>query len=80
MGRDSSGGIATRYGLDDQGIESRWGEVFRTRPERSWGLKRSGLGVDHPAHLAPKVKERVQLYLYSLSGSSWPVLGSSLLS
>jgi hypothetical protein len=25
VGRDSSGGIATRYGLDGPGIESRWG-------------------------------------------------------
>ena len=38
MGRDSSVGIATRYGLDGPGIESRWGgEIFRTRPDRSWG-------------------------------------------
>ena len=38
MGRDSSVGIATRYGLDGQGIESRWGgEIFRTRPDRPWG-------------------------------------------
>ena len=30
-GRDSSVGIATRYGLDGPGIESRWrGEIFRT--------------------------------------------------
>jgi hypothetical protein len=29
--------IATRYGLDGPGIESRWGEVFRTRPDRLWG-------------------------------------------
>ena len=28
MGRDSAGGIATRYGLDDPGIESRWGARF----------------------------------------------------
>ena len=30
MGRDSSVGIATRYGLDGPGIESRWGggEIF----------------------------------------------------
>ena len=27
-GRDSSVGIATRYGLDGQGIESRWGARF----------------------------------------------------
>ena len=35
MGRDSSVGIATRYGLDGPGIESRWGgEVFCIRPDR----------------------------------------------
>ena len=28
MGRDSSVGIATRYGLDGPGIESRWGAKF----------------------------------------------------
>ena len=39
MGRDSSVGIVTRYGLDGPGIESRWGrEIFRTRPDRSWDL------------------------------------------
>jgi hypothetical protein len=29
-------GIATDYGLDGPGIESRWGEIFR-RPDRPWG-------------------------------------------
>ena len=34
----SSVGIATGYGLDGPGIESRWGgEIFRTCPERPWG-------------------------------------------
>jgi hypothetical protein len=28
--RDSSVGIVTRYGLEGPGIESRWGEIFRT--------------------------------------------------
>ena len=28
VGRDSSVGIATRYGLDGPGIESRWGRDF----------------------------------------------------
>jgi len=28
VGRDSSVGIATRYGLDGQGIESRWEARF----------------------------------------------------
>ena len=36
--RDSSVGIATRYGLDGPGIESRrGGEIFRTRPDLLWG-------------------------------------------
>ena len=29
MGRDSSVGIATRYGLDGPGIESWWGRALR---------------------------------------------------
>jgi len=41
VGRDSSVGIATRYGLDGSRKESRWegegGEIFRTRPDRLWG-------------------------------------------
>jgi hypothetical protein len=31
--RDSTVGIATRYGLEGPGIESRWGEIFRTYPD-----------------------------------------------
>ena len=27
-------GIATAYGLDGPVIESRWGEIFRNRPDR----------------------------------------------
>jgi hypothetical protein len=33
----SAVGIATGYGLDGPGIESRWGEIFRTCPDRPWG-------------------------------------------
>ena len=29
---------ATRCGLDGPGIKSRWGEIFHTRPDRTWGL------------------------------------------
>jgi len=32
-------------------------------------------GVDHPFPSSGEVKERVELYLYSPSGPSWPVLG-----
>ena len=34
-GPGSSVGIATDYGLDGPGIESRWGEIF-PRPDRPW--------------------------------------------
>jgi len=27
-------GIATAYGLDGPGIETQWGEIFRTAPDR----------------------------------------------
>ena len=30
-------GIATAYGLDGPWIDSRWGEIFRTSPDRPWG-------------------------------------------
>jgi hypothetical protein len=35
-GQGSVVGLATGYGLDGPGIESRWGEIFRTRPDRPW--------------------------------------------
>ena len=88
-GPGSSVGIATRYGLDGPGIESRWGgEIFRTRPDLPWGqpnllyngyrvfagVKRPGCGVDHPSPSSAEVKKRVELYLYSPCGPSWPVL------
>jgi len=35
--RDTSVGLANRYGLDGPGIESRCGgEIFRTHPDRPW--------------------------------------------
>ena len=89
-GRDSSVG----YGLDDPRIESRWGARFsapvQTGPGAhpasytmvtgsSPGVKRPGRGVDHPPPSSAEVEGRVQLYLYSLSGPSWPVLGRTLL-
>jgi hypothetical protein len=71
LGRDSSVGIATRYGPVG-------GEIFRTRPDRSWGLpsllyivhriffpgvKWSEFGADYPSRYRVEVKERVVLYL-----------------
>jgi hypothetical protein len=39
------------------------------------GVKRPGRGIDHSPPSSAKVKERVELYLYSPSGPSWPGLG-----
>jgi allophanate hydrolase subunit 1 len=36
MGRDSSVGIATRYGLDGPGSNPGGGKIFRTCPEQFW--------------------------------------------
>jgi len=41
------------------------------------GVKRPGRD-DHPPLSSAEVKERVQLYLYSPTGPSWPVLGRTL--
>ena len=87
----SSVGTATRYGPGGLGIESLWGgEIFRSSPDGPWdppsllyngyrlsfpGVKRPGRGVDHPPPSSAEVNERVELYLYSLSGPSWPVTG-----
>ena len=75
--RDSAVGIATRYGLDGPGIESRWGRHFphsscpalgATQPPTDWvsfpGVTRPWCGVNHPTPSSAEVKERVELYLY----------------
>jgi len=31
-------GIATRYAMDGAGLNPGGGEIFRTRPDRPWGL------------------------------------------
>ena len=72
VGWDSSDGIATRYGLDGPGIESRWGARFSAPVQTGPGghpasctmgtvslpgVKRPGRGVDHPPHLASRLKK-----------------------
>ena len=86
-GRDSSVGIATCYRVDGPGIESGWGgrdfpHLFRPARPASYtmgtgsfpGVKRPGRGFQHPTPSSAEVKERVELYLYSPSGPTWPVL------
>ena len=42
------------------------------------GVKRPGLDVNHALPSTAEVKERVELYLYSLCGPLWPVRGQTL--
>jgi hypothetical protein len=73
-----------------RGSNPSGGVIFRTRPDWPWGppsplyigypvpfpgIKRPGRGVDHPTLSSAQVNESVELYLYSPSGLSWPVLG-----
>ena len=75
--------IATGYGLDGPGIESQWGEIFCTCPDRPKGpssLLYNGYrvfprGKERPGRdtgLSPPSSavghERVELYLYSPYG------------
>jgi hypothetical protein len=58
-GPGSSAGIATDYGLDGPGIESRWGQDFSHTPlgpPSLLGVKRPGREADHPPLLAPRLR------------------------
>ena len=91
--RDSSVGIAIRYGLDGPGIESRWGAKFSAPIEigseahpASYrvgtgsfpGIKRPGRDVYHPPLSNDEVKKKSKAIILPPSGSSWPDLGSTV--
>jgi hypothetical protein len=66
MDLDSAVGVATRYGLDGPGIESRWGQDFphSSRPAlETIPPPVQGVPDLFPWGKATEVKERVQLYL-----------------
>ena len=90
MSRDSSVGIETPTSWTVRGSNPGGEYIFRARPDRSCGppsllysgyrysfpgVKWPGRGVDHSYSSSAEVKERIELYLYSTSGSSWPALG-----
>jgi len=72
------------------GLNPGGGKIFNTLPDRPWippnllyngywvsflEVKWLGQGIDHPPPSSAEVKERVEVYLFSPSGPSWPVLG-----
>ena len=77
------------YGLDGPGIEYRWGRDFQhpsspslepTQSPQQWvprlfpGGNATGAWRRPSTPYSAKVKERVELYLYSISGPSWSFL------
>jgi len=79
--------------VDGSGIESRWERDFSALVQTGPGahpasftvgagsfpsVKRLGRGVDNPPTSRVGAKERVELYLYSPSGSSWLVVGQTV--
>ena len=89
VGQDNVVGIATRCKLDDRGIETRCRRDIPHPSRRALGahpasytmgtvsfpgVKRHGVGVDHPPLSSADVKERVEPYFFP-SGPSWPVTG-----
>ena len=79
--RDSSVGIATRYGMDGPGTESQWGggEISRNRAYRPWGptsLMYNGYrvlpgGKKRQGHA---VAQLVEALLYKPEGSGFDFL------
>jgi hypothetical protein len=80
-GGDTSVGIATGYGLDGPGIESRWVARFFAHVQTGLGahpasctmgtgcfqeVKRPGRGADHPPLLAPRSRKSTAIPLPAL--------------
>jgi hypothetical protein len=76
----------TCYRLEHLGIEYQWGWYFLRQSSLLYNgywisfprVKRPGCGIDHAPPSSSKVKEMVELNLYSPNGLSWPVLGWAL--
>ena len=90
MGRGSSVSIATELRAGRSGeripVTARFSAPVQTAPEphpASYtmgtgsfpGVKRPGRDVDHPPPSRARDEGRVELYICSPSGPSWPVVG-----
>jgi hypothetical protein len=90
MGRDSAVDTATALRAARSGDQIPVGTRFSAPVQTGLGVhpasctmgtgsfprvKRPGRGIDHTPPCSAEVKERVELYLYSTFGPSWPVTG-----
>ena len=92
LSHHSAVGIAIPHKLNGQGIECKCGQFYHNRPDGAWdplahytvrslylcwGESDRAWGYT-PIHCTTKVKERVELYLYSPSQPSWTFIGRHL--
>ena len=89
VGRISQSVYRFATGWTVRGSNPAGGEIFCTRPDLPWGPpsflyngyqvfsrgKTAGAWRCSPTQSSAEVKGRVELYLYSASGPSWPVTG-----
>jgi len=94
IGWNISDCIATQYELGSPGLEFLWGRDILHLSEKFWvtpsllyhgfwffpGVKAAGRDVDRPPASSTKLKERLELYLCSPSGPTWPVQGRNFTS
>jgi hypothetical protein len=83
-GPGSSVSIATDYGLDGPGIESRWGRDFSLTSHPAHctmvtgsfpGVKQPGRGADHPPPPTAEVENEYNYTSIPPLGPWWPVIG-----
>jgi hypothetical protein len=67
--------METRFSTPDQTGPGAYPASYTMGTGSFPGVKRPGRGVGHLPPSSAEVKEGVELYLYSRSGLSWPVLG-----
>jgi len=67
--------VGARYSAPVQIASEAHPASYTTGTGSFLGIKRSRSGVEQPPSSRTEVKERTELYLYTPSGPSWPVLG-----
>jgi len=67
--------VGTRYSAPIQTGPGAHPASYRKGTGSFPAVKRPGRGIEHAPTFCTDVKESIELYIYSPSGSLWPVLG-----